>query len=746
MMRVGPESILAAMNGRSWRAPTALRLYGAVALAAVVEAVLVLRLWSADLHVPFNIRGDSVFFEMMVKSVVDHGWYLTNPELGAPGVLALHDFPQADAIHLLAIKVMSLLFSSDWALLFNLYFLLGFPLIAVSALAVLRHFRVAPVPAAVASLLYAFLPSRVAIGESHFFLSAFFQVPLAILVALWVAGEEPPLLAPGSRRWWPRLAPRSRRSIAAIAIALLVSGTGVYYAFFAGVLIVAAGVWTAIARRSPRHALAGVAVCAVIVVGLAVQSVPTLVYRHRMGPNAEAAARPTGQAETYGLKIAPLLLPVNGHRIAALANLKDRYERATGTTPEVSATSLGVVGAVGFLILLGWFFRRAARDDAQAGDDRRPLWAALARLNLAALLLAATGGFGVLFALMVSPLIRTYARMHVYVAFFALFGVALLLDRLWRARPRAGLLASGAVLFVGLADQTTPAMVPPYARRAREFHADASFVRDLEARLPAGAQIFELPYLRFPEGGGLPGTPMMDYDPLRPYLHSRALRWSYPTMVGRSGDDWTREVADQPIPDVVRALVEAGFDGVVVDRGGYPDRGAAIIGGLTAALGAAPSVTAPDYRLVFFDLRGERERAEAGLTPEARVLRRQQALDRPLLRWHEFFPPESGPDGSFRWCAGDCWIEIINPAAHPAPVDLSVSFASVQPASLRVTSSVWTETIAIAPVGTPIARTLRVPPGRNWIRLQSDGVPAFALKDPRRLVFRAYDAHLRPVD
>jgi hypothetical protein len=30
--------------------------------------------------------------------------------------------------------------------------------------------------------------------------------------------------------------------------------------------------------------------------------------------------------------------------------------------------------------------------------------------------------------------------------------------------------------------------------------------------------------------------------------------------------------------------------------------------------------------------------------------------------------------------------------------------------------------------------------------LQSDGVPAFALKDPRRLVFRAYDAHLRPVD
>ncbi|HXU06358.1 MAG TPA: hypothetical protein VN903_35625 [Polyangia bacterium] len=742
------------MNGRSWRASAAVRLYGAVALAAVVEVVLVLRLWRADLRVPFNVRGDSVFFEMMVKAVVDHGWYLTNPQLGAPGVLTLHDFPQADAIHLLAIKVMSL-FSGDWALLFNVYYLLGFPLIAVSSLAVLRNFRVAPLPAAVASLLFALLPSRVLIGETHFFLAIYYQVPLAILVALWVAGEDPPLLAPGSRPWRPRLALRSRRSVGAIAIALLVSGTGVYYAFFAGALIVAAGVWTAIDRRSPRHALAGAAVCAVIVAGLGAQSAPTLLYRHRMGPNPEAAARPIGEAEIYGLKITPLLLPVNDHRIPALANLKARYDRATATPAEVSVTGLGVVGAAGFLSLLGFLLRlrrrRADRDGVETDgvepdDDRRPLWAALARLNLAALLLATTGGFGVLFALLVSPQIRTYARMHVYIAFFALFGVALLLDRLLRARPRAGLLASAAVLFVGLADQTTPAMVPWYARRARDFHADASFVRDLEARLPAGAQIFELPYLRFPEAGGVPGTTLMDYDPLRPYLHSRTLRWSYPAMAGRSGDDWTRAVADQPIPDLVRTLVDVGFDGVVVDRSGYPDKGAAIVDGLSAALGAESSVTPPGDHRVFFDLRAERERTEAGLTSGARALRREQALDRPLLGWSDgFFPPENGPDGPFRWCPGDCWIAITNPAAREGQVDLSMHVAAAQPpASLRVIGDVWTETVKLAPGGTPIARTLRVPPGRHWIRLQSDGAPAIAPKDPRRLVFRVDDAHLRP--
>ena len=38
------------------------------------------------------------------------------------------------------------------------------------------------------------------------------------------------------------------------------------------------------------------------------------------------------------------------------------------------------------------------------------------------------------------------------------------------------------------------------------IHADAAFVHALEAQLPAAAQIFQLPYLRFPESGALPGT------------------------------------------------------------------------------------------------------------------------------------------------------------------------------------------------------------------------------------------------
>ena len=578
-----------------------------MALAACVEAVLALRLWRADLRVPFNYRGDSVFFAMMVKAVIDHGWYLTNAQLGAPGVLALHDFPQADGIHLLLIKLLSW-FSADWALLFNIYYLLGFPLIALSAFAVLRHFRVAPGPAFVASLLYAFLPSRLMVGELHFYLVAFYQVPLAILLALWVAGDDPPLFAaPGGARGGRRFALRRGRSVAAIAIALLISGTGVYYAFFAGVLILFSGAWSAVERRSPRHALAGLAITALIVAGLTVQSIPTLLYHRAMGPNPAAATRPLVEAETYGLRIAPMLLPVRDHRIAALSAVSYRYAEETGIPGEVASTNLGAVGAVGFLLLLGLLVRRGRA----AGADREPLFSALARLNLAALLLATTGGFGALFALLVSPQIRTYARMHVYIAFFA--------PVLRRAAARSALAHA--------APRGCPVDGGGRVRRAlRPDHAGHGAAVRASARAPTAPTLRSSIRSRrgfrrarrssscrtcaSPRAGRCPGTKLVDYDPLRPYLHSRALRWSYPTMFGRLGDAWTNAVADQPVPEMVRTLSDVGFEGILVDRDGYADDGAAIVAALAAELGADSGEQATD-RQVFFSLRAANEKAGA---------------------------------------------------------------------------------------------------------------------------------------
>ena len=60
--------------------------------------------------------------------------------------------------------------------------------------------------------------------------------------------------------------------------------------------------------------------------------------------------------------------------------------------------------------------------------ERWRLQGAAAAAALTSLLIATTGGFSLLFAHLVSPQLRVWARLHVFIAFFALVGIAALLD------------------------------------------------------------------------------------------------------------------------------------------------------------------------------------------------------------------------------------------------------------------------------------------------------------------------------
>ena len=101
------------------------------------------------------------------------------------------------------------------------------------------------------------------------------------------------------------------------------------------------------------------------------------------------------------------------------------------------------------------------------------------------------------------------------------------------------------------------------------------------------------------------------------------------------------------------------------------------------------------------------------MAPDERERRRQEALNRPLLRWLDgFFPPEHDPGATFRWCAGDCAIEIDNPAGHDARVAVSMRVSAGQPpASLRVTGDLWDEAIALVPDGRRSRERSASPPG-----------------------------------
>ena len=65
----------------------------------------------------------------------------------------------------------------------------------------------------------------------------------------------------------------------------------------------------------------------------------------------------------------------------------------------------------------------------------------------------------------------------------------------------------GVIVIGGVLDQTTSDFVPPYALGKAAYRQDAEFVGRIEAALPPGSLVFQLPSVAFPEA---PAVEAMD--------------------------------------------------------------------------------------------------------------------------------------------------------------------------------------------------------------------------------------------
>ena len=583
--------------------------YLLVVALACAGAYWFLELWRTDLHVLMINSWDARAAGATVKGLLEHGSYFVNPDVGAPGVLNSADFPSVDALSMFILRFVGLVTGGDYAFTVNAFYLLTYPLTAVSAAFVLRRFGISRAAALVAAVLFAFLPYHYLRGTAHLFLSAYFLVPIAVLIALSMDMKAPPFFRL-SESDGPQLsfAPVSRTSLAWGAAALALGLAGIYYAYFSCVLILLAGVYASVRGRTwKRLASAGTAV-GFTVLAVVVQLIPSWVYTTQNGPNLLAAARNPRQADLYGLRISQLVLPLPIHRLAAVTGAFQSYwsdlaAQAPGVGTETFFAALGLVGALGFFVLLAWLafvrFTPVRSDPVFAR-----LMDGLAVLNLGGLLLATVGGFGAIIAIAL-PLIRCYNRMSVFLGFIALFAIALLLDRLhkWLSRVSAGaavfVVVCVLVLTFGFLDQTSPTYLPDYASAAAHDQSDTTIVGQLQQSLPQEAMVFQLPFIAYPEGE--PSNGMYDYQHFRGPLHSTSLRWSYGAMKGRPESEWSRSISALPTVRMVQEVQKQGFKAIWVDRTGYADRGATIISEIAAATKSQP-LESPDGEVAVFVL------------------------------------------------------------------------------------------------------------------------------------------------
>jgi MFS family permease len=640
--------------------------YAGTALLSCALVAGGLRLDRADLAAPFYYDLDALLMLPFVKATVERGFggHWRNEQMGAPGALELHDFPVIDHLHFLLIWLLGQAVP-NLLVLYNLYFLLTFPLTVLTAMVVFRRLGLSFPAAATGGLLYAFLPYHYQRWENHYFLAAYWMVPLSLLPAFAILQGDLPFFG---RRL------RDRRTLGLVLLTAAVASAGAYYAFFACALTAFAGVYAAVARREWRAAAAAGGVVA-LVVGFGVANhVPTYLYQWENGANPITQRLPE-EADLYGLKVAHLLLPIEDHNLPALNRLKWLYNSPhRPAETENRSASLGLVGAAGLVGLVAV---------AVLPLGRGWPWGPLAGLAVFTVLLATIGGFGSLFNLLVTAQVRGYNRVSVFVGFFGILAAVWALDRVWarhpgglparyaagfgvvvlalftagvvlldvggkavwlavlavgwaallgvptwfrrrhperfrawveradarRLPPRARYAAWAAVAALGFLDQTPrgwfgDGVVGAIDEHAERFRADARFFARVADRLPPGSKVFCLPYAAFPE---VPEVyRMRAYEHARGYFHTAGLVWSYGAMKEREADAWQREVGSEPPDQLLRRVTAAGFDGILVDKRGCPPARDGNRGDIW--LGTAHSV--------FEGLRRERTGQKAARLPE----------------------------------------------------------------------------------------------------------------------------------
>ena len=601
-----------------WRGDVAseVALATAAGLLALAAVAVVLRLWDARPGLPWGYGGDGLWLAQVVKGMVDNGWITSNPDVGAPFGQELYDFTGAlgDNLQFLIMKVMSVV-SQDPVKIVNAYFLLGFFLCAATACIVLRRLGVSRGAAVVAAVLFSLLPAHVGGGLGRVLLGAYWAIPFSALLIMRVFAGEPLFARRTGGRRLARWA--SWRTLGTAAMCFLIAGTGLYYALFTVILLTLAAAAVLIARRDWRAALGGAVATLLVLAIFVVHVSPSILYTHRHGPNPTLSARPVGDSNVYATNLAQLILPVLGHRLAAAAELSARMDKGKpfpGDT-ETSLSALGLLASLGFLGML----LVAVVPGVRAARERAGPATATA---VAVFLLGTTGGIGLLIALFVTTGLRGWGRISPLLGFVGLFAVAIAYDalraRVGASRPRSWRLYGVAALLpvalvVGVADQTTTTMIPAYKAAGDQYRSDASFVDHIEAALPDGAGVLQLPAAAFPENG--PIVNMADYSHMRGPLHTRDLRFSYGSMKGRPHGDWVQRLAGLPLADGLSYYVAAGFRGIWVDRRGYADAGAAIDKQLRALPGEPPPLVSGDENLRFYSLVDYAHRWAADRTP-----------------------------------------------------------------------------------------------------------------------------------
>lgn len=692
-----------------------------LAILSLIPFAIRYQVWNINFLMPFAYDGDIMWNLVSIKGIIEKGWYLTNNSLGAPFNYSIIDYPVSELFHFLLIKFLSL-FISNPSLILNIFYIFTFVSTFITSFFVFRHFKIRAGLAIVGAYLFTYLPFHLIRGENHMFLSSYFMIPPIVMVISWIMDKE--------TIFFKNIF--EKKSILTVIIALLISSTGIYYAFFSVVFILFAGLIGSIQNGRLRNIFAAIVVSLIISSGILINIYPNLIHQISYG-GSQAVGRSPTEAEYYGLKIIGFFIPNSSYHLPLLRKFQVKYMTYALTKDEGGTSYLGAFGVIGFLILLFNLIKKIKID---------PKLDNLSYLNLWGVLFATVSGFAIFFTYIVSENIRVYQRISIFIAFFSIFGFILTLNNIFskiKLAKHIYFIILLIIIFVGLVDLTS-VYIPEPRSLYPAFLSDKKFVEQIELSVNDEAMIFQLPYKAFPETP--PIHNLGDYALFRPYLHSHTLKWSYGVIKGSSHDQWIKSLSELPVEEMIDKVTVAGYKGIYLNTAGYIDGGEQMGKKLFSVLNQKPIISdTKDH--VFYNLINYRRKLIKEYSQEAMDKQQKEVLSLPIaFNWNKgFYPEETDKLDFWRWSKKRSSLTLVNDNPENINITLSFDFMSNYPeyTNLIISSKLFNSELKMNSIKKKFNKKIILPKGPFQIKFETDSKKAISSTDPRELYFRIFN-------
>lgn len=325
-------------------------------------------------------------------------------------------------------------------------------------------------------------------------------------------------------------------------------------------------------HRDKERLKIGLLCFGVAIVGFILVNLDTLGYGWAHGSNSGAIPRNYAQNEMSALKPMEMVVPPANHNVETLAQIGRYYERVALVKGELFSPYLGIVG----LASLGWmtleFLQAISRRRNQGGRI-----APFAPQCIWIMGYSVIGGVNCLFALGGLYLFRSTNRYSIFISAICCFFLVSRMARLSQTwQPGMRWLVALGIMAIGLFDELPKPQTRSQTLAIRaEMENDATFGAAMETMLPEGGMVFQLPVMRFPEGGSVYAA--TDYSMLRPYFYTKSLRFSFGSEQGRPREDWQFIVEKMPPTEMVTTLEKYGFGAIYINRRGFADRAESLV-------------------------------------------------------------------------------------------------------------------------------------------------------------------------